>query len=72
MIAAFIKTRLHIECYVIHFIDHGYHMCPKMLHLAGALAMALYSKISSSTWGVACFTICIKKGDKKYILLFRL
>lgn len=72
MIATFIKTRLHIESYVIHFIDHRDLMFPNMLHLTGALPMELYLKVSSSTWGVARFPICIKKGDKKYILLFRL
>lgn len=72
MIATFIKTRLQIKSYVIHFIDHRDLMFPNMLHLAGALPVVLYLKVSSSTWGVARFPICINRGDKKYILLFRL
>lgn len=50
MIAAFIKTRLQIKSYVIHFIDHRDLMFPNMLHPTGALAMVLYSKVSSSTF----------------------
>lgn len=46
MIAAFIKTRLQIKSYVIHFIDHRDLMFPNMLHLAGALPVVLYLKVS--------------------------
>lgn len=65
MIATFIKTRLQIKSYVIHFIDHRDLMFPNMLHLTGALPMDLYLKVSSSTWGVARFPICIKKRRQK-------
>lgn len=65
MIATFIKTRLQIKSYVIHFIDHRDLMFPNMLHLTGALAMVLYSKVSSST-----FSNLYKKNETKSIFFY--